>query len=139
MRLHVRVVKVGAKEPDAAIDVVADASRRNDAALFRVGGTDAADAEAVTPVDVGHGQAGVLDAGQKSHIGNLFRGLVIFQLREQFLTAENQPIDAHTRLVAARNPPAAIIDSFEGSSKAFLGHDESSKGHGSRPYPAHSI
>ena len=61
MRLDLAVEEVDAHQADAAVDVVADAAGRNDAAFVRIGGADAADAEAVAPVDVRHGQAG--DAG----------------------------------------------------------------------------
>src|SRR5207244_2246395 len=68
-----------------AIHVVPHTAGRDDAALVRVSGADAADAEAIAPVDVGHGQAGVLDARQKGHIGYLFRCLVLLELCQQAL------------------------------------------------------
>src|SRR5262249_40912726 len=70
-RLDILVVEVRANEPNAAVDVVADAARRDDATLVRIGRTDAADAEAVAPVDVRHRQAGVLDPRQEGDIRDL--------------------------------------------------------------------
>ena len=84
-RLNLLVHEVGAHQPDAAVDVVADAARRNDAAFGRIGGRNAADAEAVSPVDVGHGEAGHLNARQKRHVGHLLRRLIAANLLEQTL------------------------------------------------------
>jgi len=55
-------LEIGPQQPDAAVDVVTAPSGRDDAPFLRVGGGDSTDAESVAPVDVGHGQAGLLDA-----------------------------------------------------------------------------
>ena len=89
----------------------------------RIGGRHAADAEAVAPVDVGHGQAGHLDARQKGDVGHLFRRLVVADLLDQPLVGEDSPFDPHPDLVALRNPPAALVDLFERSAVALFRHD----------------
>ena len=121
-RLNVLVGEVGAHQPHAAVDVVADPARRNHAALGRIGGRHAADAEAVAPVDVGHGQAGHLDARQKGHVGHLFRRLVGANLLDQPLVGEDSPFDLHPDLVALGNPPAALVDLLQRPGVAWFGH-----------------
>ena len=91
MRLDFTIEEVRLHQADAAIDVVADAAGGNDAALVGIGGADAADAEAIAPVDVGHGQAGVLDAGQERDIGDLLGGLIVLELLQQRSLAKIRP------------------------------------------------
>ena len=115
--------QVGSEQPDAAIDVVADAARRDDAPLLRVGRRHAADAEAIAPVDIGHGQAGLLNARQGRHVDHLLGPLVLLDLLDQRLIGEDQAIDPHVLAVAlwesstgtdppsraARYPPVWLI------------------------------
>src|SRR5207244_5635066 len=89
VRLDLAVGQVRADQANAAVDVVADAAGGDHATLVRVGGGDAADAEAVPPVDVRHGQAGVLDAGQEGDVGHLVGGLVLAELFDQPLAGED--------------------------------------------------
>ena len=70
-RLHVGEREVCPYEPHAAVDVVAHAPRRDHAAGGRVGAAHATNAKAVAPVDVGHRQAGGLDARQEGDVGHL--------------------------------------------------------------------
>src|SRR5262249_36909578 len=63
--LGVLVKKMGANESPPKVYAITDPAGRNHAALIGIGGADPADAKPITPVDIGHGQAGVLDAGQK--------------------------------------------------------------------------
>ena len=70
-RLHVGEREVCPYEPHAAVDVVAHATGRDDAADRRIGSANAADAEAIAPVDVGHCQARRLDARQERDVGHL--------------------------------------------------------------------
>ena len=122
LRLDVVVVQVRADQADTAIDVVADATRGDDAAFFGVGRTHAADREPVAPVDVGHGQTGDLDAGERGHVGHLFGGLIAADQVDQFPAGVNQAVDAHGRLVGFRNPPAVVVDAFERSVVGLFGH-----------------
>ena len=124
-RPHVLVHEVGAHQPHAAVDVVADAARRNHAPFGRIGGRHAADAEAVAPVDVGHGEAGHLDARQEGDVGHLLGGLIGANLLDQPLVGEDAAFDLHADLVALRNPPAGFVDPFERAAVALLGHGKS--------------
>ena len=81
--LDVAPRQVGAQQPHAAVDVVADAAGRDHAPFLGVGRGHSADAEAITPVDVGHGQAGLLDAGQGRHVDDLLGPLVLLDLLDQ--------------------------------------------------------
>src|SRR5439155_26580645 len=83
VRLDVPVEKVGAHQTHPTVYIVPHAARRNDTPFLRIGGADAAYAEAIAPMDVGHGQAGVLDAGQEGNICYLLRGLVLLELGEE--------------------------------------------------------
>ena len=123
MRLHILVIEIGAHEPNAAVDVVAYSARRDHSAFIGIGGTHAADAEAIAPVDVGHGQAGVLDAGQKGDVGDLLRRLVLFELGHQRFAGEDQPVHAHALLVALGDAPAGLVNPLERSPVGVLGHD----------------
>src|SRR3954452_5149628 len=121
--LHVPVVKVGPDQTYPAIDIVAHASGRYYTSLIGVGGADAADAEAVAPVDVGHGQAGVLNAGQESDIGHLVRRLIFLDLGQQARVAEDEAVDAHARLVAFGEAPAALIDLLQRAVVGLFRHE----------------
>src|SRR5262249_9980333 len=123
VRLDVAVEEVGADEADAAVDVVADAAGRDDAAFVRIGGADAADAEAVTPVDVRHGETRLLNARQKRDVGDLLGRLVRFDAFDELFVGEDQPVDAHAFLVGFGNAVAARVDLLERAGKLhFVGH-----------------
>src|SRR5262249_347485 len=92
-----------------AVDIVAHPPRRYYPSLVRVSRAHPADAEAVAPVDVGHGQAGVLDAGQERHLGHLLGRLGLLDLLQQALVREDQAVHAHALLVTFRDAPAALV------------------------------
>src|SRR5437879_5891105 len=110
VRLDIAVEEVASTQTYTTIYIVPHPARRTDAPLIRVGRTDAADAEAVAPVNVRHGQAGVLNARQERHVGHLVGRLVGLELFEHLLAGKDQAIDAHARFIALGNPPAAGID-----------------------------
>ena len=114
--------EVGAHQSHAAVDVIAHSARRNHAPFGRIGGRHAANAEAVAPVDVGHGQAGHADARQKGHVGHLLGRLVAANLRNQPLVGEDPPLDSHSHLVALGNPPAALVDLLQRPAVAWFCH-----------------
>ena len=121
--LGVLPVEFRPQEPDAAIDVVADSPGRDDAPRLGVGRGHPADGEAVAPVDVGHRQAGLLNARQGRDVGHLLRTLVLLDLLDQHLVREDQAIDPHVRAVALRDPPLARPDLFQGARvSAGAGH-----------------
>ena len=115
VRLDVVEHQVRAHQPHAAVDVVADAAGRDHAPFGRIGRAHAADAEAVAPMNVGHGQAGVLNARQKRDVGHLLGGLIVLDRVDQLVVGEDQAIDAHARLVRFGNPPASVVDALERS------------------------
>ena len=121
-RLNVLAREVGAEQADAAIDVVADAPRRDHAPFRRIGRANAADAEAVSPMDVGHGEAGHLNAGQEGDVGHLLGGLVVANLLDQAVVGEDSPFDLHPRLVVAGNPPGAFVDLLQRAGITLLRH-----------------
>ena len=61
-------------------------------------------------MDVGHGQAGHLNAGQKGDVGHLLRGLIAANLLDQPLVGKDPPFNAHAQLVALRNTPATLVN-----------------------------
>ncbi len=87
--------QVGTEQPDAAIDVVADAARRDDTPLLRVGRRHAANAKAIAPVNIGHGQACLLNARQGRHVDYLLGPLVLLDLLDERIVGKDEPIDAH--------------------------------------------
>src|SRR5262249_33805313 len=97
----------------AAVDVVADTAGRNDTSLVRVSGADSADREPVAPVNVGHRQAGNLDAGEEGNVGDLVGGLVTLYLLDHLVAGIDEPVDAHPGLIRLRNAPAALADALE--------------------------
>ena len=109
-------------QADAAIDVVADPAGRNHAPFGRIGRAHAADAEAVSPMDIGHGEAGHLDARQRGHVGHLLGRLVVANLLDQPFVGEDAPLDPHPDLVAFGNPPEAGVDLFQRTGISLLGH-----------------
>src|SRR5581483_2832140 len=95
---HVLLLEVGLDEPHAAVDVEAHAAR-GEHALVRVEGRDAADGEAVPPVDVGHRHAAAHDAGERRDVGHLLEGVVLLHVREERVAGEDAARDAHAREV----------------------------------------
>src|SRR5207248_9860504 len=92
VRLDLAVEQIRSDKSNAAIYIITYSAGRNYAALGGVGGGDAADAEAVAPVDVRHRQAGVLDARQEGDVGHLLRRLVEADLLKQVLVGEDQAV-----------------------------------------------
>jgi len=117
MRADVFVKQFRADQSHAAVDVVADTAGRNDAPLVRIGRANTADAEPVTPMDVGHRKTGDLNSRQKGNVGNLLGRLIAADMFHQFIAGVNQPIDAHTGFVTAGNPPAAVTDPLKRSAE----------------------
>ena len=117
--LDVAPFEVGAQQAHAAVDVISDAARRNDAPFLGVGRSHAADAEAVPPVNVGHGQAGLLDAGQGRHVDHLFGPLVVLDLLDQLVVGEDDAVDPHVSAVALGNPPLTRAGRLERPAISF--------------------
>ena len=107
--------EIGVEKSDAAVDVVADTARGDDAVLVGVGGSDTADAESVAPVDVGHGEGGRLDAGQKSDVSDLFGGAVGEDAGQESGVGEDDSVDTHAGLVAAGDTVTVGVDLLDGS------------------------
>jgi hypothetical protein len=84
-------------EPHAAVDVEADAARRDDA-VGGVHGRHAADGKAIAPVDVGHGETRFDDPRQRRDVGDLVKRLVAAGDREQLVAGVDKPGHAHVPL-----------------------------------------
>src|SRR6185369_13428037 len=107
VRAHVRSVEPGTQETDAAVDVEADAARR-DHALVRVDGGDAADGEAVAPVEVGHGERVADDAGQVRDVHHLRERGVVAQLAHELIAGVDAPGHAHAAVPG--DLPYLVVD-----------------------------
>ena len=106
---NVVVGQFGAEDSDTTVDVVADPARRNDAPFVRIGRRDAADRKPVSPMNVGHRQAGRLNPRQHGHVGNLFERLIRSGLFHEDLVGKDQAVDSHPRIVAPRYPPSHLV------------------------------
>ncbi len=122
--LHVAPFEVRAQQTDTAVDVIADTAGGDDAAFLRISRRHAADAEAVAPVDIGHGQAGLLNAGQGGHVGDLLGPLVALDLLDELIVGEDDSINAHVRPVALGNSPLKRPGRLEGPAiSTGIAHD----------------
>jgi hypothetical protein len=92
--------QTGAQQPDAAVDVVADAARR-DHPLVGVHRRHPADREAVAPVDVGHGDRGADDPRQVGDVGHLLEAGVAADV-------VHHPPRWRRRCRQTRMPPAEV-------------------------------
>ena len=124
---HVVVSQRRLHHPDAAINVVADRSRR-DTAVLGVDAGDAAHGEAVTLVAVGHADGVVPDAGEVGRVLELLERLVLAYLVQEFLAREDARRHAHVAL--AGDLPDVLADPFEGDPVGVVGsHTLASAGH----------
>ncbi len=92
--LHVGGVQVGTEQAHSTVDVVAHTSR-GDHPVLHVRGSDPPDREAVTEVDVGHGQAVAHDAGKGCDVGDLFKGVVVDDGAHHLLAGIDAPPGLH--------------------------------------------
>src|SRR5216683_4521225 len=122
MRLDVAVEEVGPDQTNTTVDVVPDSPRRDDPTLIRVRRANAADTETVTPMDVRHRQAGMLDAGEERDVRHLVRRLVLLDRVKQAFACEDEAINAHALLVTLWNAPARGIYLFERAVESVLTH-----------------
>ena len=101
------------EQAHAAVDVVADAARR-DHAVGWLGRRDAADREAVALVDVRHRQRRADDPGQRGHVLELLERAVPQDRLDQLLVGEHTR--GHTHVVPApdRDLPADRVHPLQG-------------------------
>ena len=99
---------LGAEEPDAAVDVVADAPRAHDPALIRVERRDAADREAVTPVNVRHADGPANDARQARDVRHLPNRLVAPDVLHQPPVRVDEAL--HPHLAPSRKQPPVLVE-----------------------------
>ena len=109
--------EVSTQQPDTAVDVEAHTAGRDDAVLH-AGRRDAADREAVAPVDVGHRHRGADYAREKRDVGDLLHRPIFLDLGHQPLAGEYDARDAHAlHVVRGQLPhlafaPAEYIPDF---------------------------
>src|SRR5262249_16759615 len=84
---------------------------------------NAADAKSVAPMNVGHRQAGVLNARQERDVGNLLGRLILADQLDHFVVGIDQSIDAHAGLVTLGDPPAEIVHSLQWAIEGVFDHD----------------
>ena len=100
------------EEPDAAVDVVTHAARRDDS-VRGLRRRDPSDREPVSLVHVRHRERGVDDPGQRGHVLELLERLVVADRVEQLLVGEHPRRDAHVRTRLARNLPERLVQPAE--------------------------
>src|SRR5262249_51415260 len=88
----------------AAIDVEPDSAWADDAVLG-VGGYDAAHRQTISLVDVGHGERGLHDAGERRAIRQLVQRGFTADGGDQLLVGHDETRHAHPGLGVRRNPP----------------------------------
>jgi len=99
--------KAGRHEAAAAVDVVTHPTGGNYPVLH-IEGRHPANGEAISPVDVRHGQGIIDDSRQMGHVGHLFLTFVAPHVPEEALAAVNDPRDPHPPGLG--HLPTAIID-----------------------------
>ena len=104
---------IGSDQSHAAVDVVSHTARADHTVGLRISCGDAADAEAVAPMNVRHRQRVAHDAGQHGDICDLVRRLVASDGVDQRVVGINHPVDAHAALVRFRNPPTALVNPLQ--------------------------
>jgi hypothetical protein len=109
----------GAYKPHTAVDVEADAARR-DHAVHVVHGRHAADRKAVAPVDVRHGDARLDDPRQGRHVDHLPERLLVSRLLEQLLRGVHDAGHAHLALLGY--PPRVLVDGLDLDRRRSLVH-----------------
>ena len=105
--------KVRPEEAHAAVDVVPHPSRR-DHARFGIGRHDGPDGQAIALVDIGHRIGGPDDAREHRRVGRLFQRQVVADLLHELVVGEDDGRDAHPRLGLRRDPPAILVEAFDG-------------------------
>src|SRR3989338_562957 len=102
-----------AQEAHAAIDVVADAARRDDPAGLGSNRRAPADRKAVALVRVGHRKRVLLYARQGRHVHELFERAVAEDLLEHFLRCVDARGHAHVGALARGDLPQPVVDLYE--------------------------
>ena len=97
-------------EAAAAVDVVTNTPRRDDAAVDIKSGHPA-DRKTVTPVHIGHGKRVRHDPRQLGHVGHLFRAFVLTHHFHELVARVDDPRDAHGTL--PRDFPPVLVDASQ--------------------------
>ena len=113
--------RAASEQPHAAIDVVADAARRNDA-VGRARGHDTSDGKSISLVDVGHCEGGFLHAWERRGVDQLVQGALLDEMLDHRLAGIEPCRDAHIIAEAARDLPCAGRNVLE-VGKAYLEHN----------------
>jgi hypothetical protein len=100
--------EIGAQHAHAAVDVEADAARRDDPRVGAEGG-HAADREAIAPVAVGHAERGPDDPGEARDVGHLLEDALVHPGQEG-LRGVDPGGDQHPGLLARGDLPDAVGD-----------------------------
>ncbi len=111
VRLDLVGVQVGGEQTHAAVDVVADAARRDHA--VGQAGRDAADGKAVALMHVGHGDGVADNAGQRGGVDQLLDALIGQRFFQQRLAGVDAGGHAHVGAVRLGDFPDVGADAFQ--------------------------
>jgi hypothetical protein len=127
VRLHIPKEQVGTDDSDAAVDIESDPARRDDASFRWVRRCDSADAKAISPVNIRHGQARALNAGQKRNIRHLVQSRIVADHFQEFVIRIDQTVHAHAGFVTLWDAPAVWAHPLDRSVKTLTGHGSFSR------------
>jgi len=80
--------------------------------MTTLGRGHATNAEAISPVDVWHGQRRPDDSRQTRDVGHLLGRLVLLDLLDKDIIGVDHAVDAHFLLVGFRDAPFGAVDSL---------------------------
>jgi hypothetical protein len=115
-----RKLRAASEEPHAAIDVVADAARRNHS-VGRARGHDTSDGKSISLVDIGHCEGGFLHTWERRGVDQLVQGALLDEMPDHRLAGIEPCSDAHIIAEAARDLPCAGRNVLE-VGKAYWAH-----------------
>ncbi len=108
-RPHLLLCQFCSKQSDPAVDVISDGARRKDT-IPDIGGYDSSDGQAVSLVDVWHGEGGLDDSRQEGAVRHLLQGEVLHDRFHQTLIGIDDPWNPHPRFVVLREQPSIVIE-----------------------------
>src|SRR5262249_5256635 len=115
-----RISRAAREQPHAAIDVVANAARRNDS-VGGARGHDTADGKSISLVDIGHCEGGFLHARKGCGVDQLFQGALLEEMLDHLPAGIEPCRHAHVIAETARDLPCAGRNLLE-ILKAYRAH-----------------
>ena len=112
LRPYIGLHEICANETHAAVDVVADSARADDA-VIDAERCNAADRESIPPMNIRHGKRIANNSRQRGNVGHLLQRLLLGNLAQHAFVGEDEPGHAHAGLVGRRNLPTIVVDLFQ--------------------------